>query len=404
MPLSPDARALVHATAQQLLDDAEQLFGEVNAAVTSYAPTAVREDPAFTAEIERSNAAILGHWLAEVLRAPGASIEPVDTADTLDFARDVARRGLEDMTFNYFRVGLEVASRYVMEAAFARSDDPAVLREALAYLLGSSSAYVDRSAALIHQAVADERALLATGARKRRLDTILELLDGTTTDTGTASARLGFELERDLVACILWSETGQANTDELERAARAMADAAGARSALLVPASAAALWVWLPVEREPSSALLAPIAAAAGVRVAIGEVGRGASGLRASHDAAAQTQRVMHRLGSSRHAAGAAEVRVVALAAADEPAASEFIRLTLGELAAAPAAVRDTLRCLVAHAFDTVTVAAVLGVHRNTVLARLRRARQLLPDAQAPRWIDVGLALELDRWLERPGG
>jgi len=50
--------------------------------------------------------------------------------------------------------------------------------------------------------------------------------------------------------------------------------------------------------------------------------------------------------------------------------------------------------------------AIALGAHRNTVLNRLRRAQELLPEPLAGRTVEVGLALELARWLgsTRPSG
>lgn len=383
-----------------MLAGAAGLFEEVHDAVAAYAPDDVTADPALSAEIERSNAAVLGHWLAEAMRDPGAFVEPVRTAETLDFARDVARRGLDDMTFNYFRVGLGVASRHVMETAFAACDDPQVIREALDYMLRSSSEYVDRSAALIHGAIREERALRAAGIRARRLDVVMELLEGDRDDTASASRRVGFELDRPLVAAIIWTAPNAGlPLDALEDCARALAEATGARPPLVVASSAASVWAWLPVEAAPQTeAMRRVVAVHPELRVALGSVGRGVAGLRTSHREAAVAQRVMHRLGAATALATFAEVRVVALAGSDGPAATEFAQATLGPLVGASPVLRATLRAVIAHAFDTSASASELGVHRNTVLARVRRARELLPGDPAPRWVDVALALELDHW------
>ncbi len=59
---------------------------------------------------------------------------------------------------------------------------------------------------------------------------------------------------------------------------------------------------------------------------------------------------------------------------------------------------RDTLRELARRQFDTTATARALGLHRNTVLARLRRAHELLPANPEPDWVQIGLALELARW------
>lgn len=404
MALSAAAIDLVRRISERMLDEVAGLFDEVHDAVLTYAPDELVADPALAAEIEQSNAAVLGHWLAEAMRDPGVFVEPVQTADTLNFARDVARRGLEDMTFNYFRVGLGVASRHVMEVAFSASDEPHVIREALEYMLRSSSDYVDRSAALIHGAIRDERALRAAGTRARRLEVVLELLEGERDDTASASRRLGFELDRPLVGVILWADPGAGVTAEaFESRARELADAVAARPPLVTQASAASVWAWLPVDGAPSLERLRRVMAGQPeMRGAIGSVERGLAGFRRSHHEAVRTQRVMHRLGAGTALASYAEVRVVALAGADEPAAAEFTNATLGRLATASPVLRATLRSLIANGFDTPAVAAELGVHRNTVLARVRRARGLLPEPAAVRWIDVALALELSHWQSPP--
>ncbi len=403
--LSPQAAELVREIAGEMLGGALSLFDEVHEAVMAYAPDDVAADPALAAEIEQSNAAILGHWLAEAHRNPGAFVAPVLTADTLNFARDVARRGLEDMTFNYFRVGLGVASRHVMETAFSVSGDPQVIREALDYMLRSSSEYVDRSAAAIHGAIREERSLRAAGIRARRLDVVLELLEGSADDTVSASRRLGYELDRALLAVILWADpSAGVPVDALEAVAGELAAIVGARRPLVVQSSAASIWVWLAADAVPEAApmrrALAPVPE---VRAAVGSVGSGLAGFRGSHHDAVRTQRVMYRLGASSVVATARDLRVVALAGADEPAAAEFTNATLGALAGAGPVLTDTVRCVIAHAFDTAAAAAELGVHRNTVLARMRRARTLLPEPAAIRWVDVALALELLHWRPSAG-
>lgn len=401
--LSPDAIALVRSIAERMLDEAAGLFDEVNEALLAFAPAELVADPTLAAEIEQSNAAVLGRWLAEAMRDPGVFVDPVQTPDTLNFARDVARRGLEDMTFNNFRVGLAVASRHVMEAAFASSAERPVIQEALGYMLRSASEYVDQSAAFIHRAIVEERRALASRPRARRLDVVRDVLEGELSDPALASQRLAFELDRPLLAAILWADPSLAvSVDQLEVLAREIAAAAGAGRPLVVDASATSVWAWLPaVELPPRAELGQMVLAREGVRAAFGGAGRGVPGFRASHEEAARAQRVMARLRRPVPVATHDELRVFALAGHDELAALDFARTTLGTLADAPRALRITLRALIAEEFDTVAASQRLGVHRNTVLARLRRIRQLLPPG-APRWVDVALALELDHWLD-PG-
>ena len=401
---SEAAATLIRATAEQILANGLALFDDVHEAVHANTPSDLRDDPALILEIERSNAAILGHWVQEMTIRPGERVEPVRTADTMDFARDVARRDLEDMTLNYFRVGLGVASQYVMEAAFAASSDPVVLHEALAAMLRSSADYVDANVAFIRDVIAQERAALAADGRGRRLDVIAGILEGDAGDTTAASARLGFELGRPLLACILWTDAPD-GVESLSHLARELGRLVAARAVLQVPATAASVWAWIPTDRLPPRPAVAELLRVSpGARIALGSPGVGVAGFRAGHLEAARTQRVMHRLGSATPVASYEEIRAVALAGGDEPAAVEFARSVLGALADAPAVIRATARAVIEHGFDTTATARTLGVHRNTVLARMRRARELLPESGGERWIDIALALELDHWFEGAGG
>lgn len=398
---TPAVADLIRATVARVVDRAPALFAQLHDAVAASAPEALLADPALAAEIERSNVVILAAWLEANLRQPGERVDPVLSADTLDIVRDVARRGLEDSTYNYFRVGQGVAAQYVMQAAFEESSEPALLRDALGIMLSSAAEYIDRSVTALREVIEQERKARATGGRTLRLEIVTTILGGEAIDTAQASARLGFELGRPLLGAILWTDPSSGlGIDALERLARRLADACGSRPPLLVPATTASLWAWLPTSRpaEPA-ALRTLVAQTPGVRVAIGSSAAGVAGFRRGHLDALQAQRVMHRHRVPLDFATHEDVRAVALAGGDEPAAAEFIAVTLGALAVAAPQLRYTLRAVIAAGFDTGRAAADLGLHRNSVLARLRRARPLLPAGHEERWIDVALALELDHWL-----
>jgi DNA-binding PucR family transcriptional regulator len=49
--------------------------------------------------------------------------------------------------------------------------------------------------------------------------------------------------------------------------------------------------------------------------------------------------------------------------------------------------------------FNASAAARALFAHRNTVLNRMERARGLLPAPLEGRSLEVGLALEITRWL-----
>ncbi|MGD0455137.1 MAG: helix-turn-helix domain-containing protein, partial [Solirubrobacteraceae bacterium] len=93
----------------------------------------------------------------------------------------------------------------------------------------------------------------------------------------------------------------------------------------------------------------------------------------------------------------------VILASTDEDSAREFTARALGELARADDALRETLRAYLQEGSNATRTALALGAHRNTVLNRLKRAQEILAEPLAGRAVELGLALELARWLGPPG-
>jgi DNA-binding PucR family transcriptional regulator len=57
------------------------------------------------------------------------------------------------------------------------------------------------------------------------------------------------------------------------------------------------------------------------------------------------------------------------------------------------------VRVYIREGFSASRAARALFTHRNTVQGRLRRAEELLPGPLADHGLEVGLALEVLRWL-----
>ena len=135
-----------------------------------------------------------------------------------------------------------------------------------------------------------------------------------------------------------------------------------------------------------------------GIRVALGPTATGIEGFRRSHLDALATQRLMHRASTPPAVASYDDVQVVALATQDEEGADEFVTRTLGDLAAAPAELRETVRVYLREQSNATRTARMLFTHRNTVLSRLARVGQLLPAPLEGRGLQVALALEILHW------
>jgi DNA-binding PucR family transcriptional regulator len=395
---SPTVAALIREGATAFLEDPETLFETVDAAVLAATPSRLSADPAITAATMATNHANILHWAGANVRRPGEPVPANLSPAVVDVARDIVRRGLDDSTsLNTYRIGQNVAWRFWMARAFALTDDPEVLRELLDVTARSIFSFVDETVEGIQDLIDAEREQLLHGTHAERLETVTLVLEGAPITVERASERLRYELAARHAAAVVWSDADGA----LEPAAEALARAAGARAPFTVSASARTLWVWwatAPGDAVPAADALAA-ALPDGVRAAIGTIGSGIDGFRRAHLDALATQRLMQRMPADRRLARYEDVQLVALTAADDARATDFVTRTLGELATAPGDLRETLRVYLREGSSASRAARALYTHRNTVLNRLTRARELLPAPLEGRGLSVALALEVVHWL-----
>jgi len=292
-----------------------------------------------------------------------------------------------------------------MEVAFTLTDDGAELQELLRVSAQSIFAFVDATMDATYEQFVRERDQLTRGTNAERLETVTLVLEAAPVDLDRAARRLGHDFSRPQLAAIVWSDEPRADSRAFDRAAEALAAAAGARRALTVVASSAALWVWVSGPHDVDADELGrALADEPGVRVALGARRPGVEGFRRSHFDAFATQRLLARLGSPLPVARYEAVRVVALVTSDEARAAAFVGEVLGGLAHGPAVLRDTLRTYLREQSNATRAAAVLFTHRNTVLARLTRAEALLPVPLAVSAFEVAVALEVLHWsVDAPG-
>jgi DNA-binding PucR family transcriptional regulator len=310
------------------------------------------------------------------------------------------RRGLDQSSLDSYRAGQNAAWRLWMAAAFALTSDPAELGELLDVSAQSIFTFVDETIAGMAAEVGRERERLARGTHVERLEVVTLVLEGAPIATRRASLRLQYELERTHTAAVIFSDTVEPDQVALEEGAELLARAAGARRPFTVLASASAVWAWIPGEDGPDlEAARARLDALPAARIALGPTLPGIDGFRRSHLDALATQRLLQRMPAEVRLATYDEVQVVALATQDERRADEFVRRTLGPLATAPPELRETLRTYLREECNTTRAAKALFAHRNTVLNRLARAEALLPAPLAGRLLQVGLALEIVRWV-----
>lgn len=391
---------LIRTGAGLLIENPALLFDAVDAAVLAAAPSRLAEDPAITAATIATDHANILHWSHANLLRPGAPVPANLSPEVLDLARDIVRRGLDDTTLNVYRIGQNVAWRAWMALAFTLTDDPAELSELLDVTARSIFAFIDDTVAGIQELIDGEREQLVRGTHAERLETVNLILEGAPITAARASARLRYELSRRHTAVVIWGESDSPEQGQLEQAADALARAAGAGHAFTVMATSRSLWGWFSAPQPPDIEVVrGHVHPARGIRVALGSTAGGMEGFRRSHLDALATQRLMSRMGAEVQFAGYEDVQLLALSVQDEEMAAEFVTRTLGELATGEEELRETLRVYIREEFSAARAARALYAHRNTVLNRINRARDLLPAPLERRGVQVGLALEIVHWL-----
>ncbi|MFD8952495.1 PucR family transcriptional regulator [Streptomyces xanthophaeus] len=388
--------ALMRTVAERLLETAPAFVDELLAASqrgTRY--RAIVDDPVLAEGDRRMNRASALHWLTANMHSPGRRVPPLLEQETLVFARDLVRRGMDIDDLGSWRAVQRAAWHLWIDACFAATDDRENLRELLEVSEYSIAAYIDDSISALSARIDEERQDLARGVQAERQATVQLLLEGAPISRARAEAQLGYALTGDHIAAIVWVDAiDQAR--RLETAAERVMRVCGAHRRLTIVASTAALWLWMPAGRTPSVAVVErELTDLSGVRVTLGRPAKDLEGFRRSHLDAAASQRVLARLGSGRAVARYEDVQLVSVLTADLAQAERFVTDTLGDLATADTQLRETVLVYVSERFNASSTADRLYTHRNTVERRLARADQLLPLPLAQNAPSVAAALML---------
>lgn len=393
-------RELIRRGAEMVLNAPPEWLEELDkATLWTENMKVIADDPVLAAATRRTNRSNITHWAAANVQDPGAPVAANLGAEQLGIARDLVRRGVSESALHAYRTGQNAAWIRWMSIAFALTSDPDELRELLDVSARSISSFIEATIAGISAQMKAERDELTRGTHAERREVVALLLDGAPISAQNASQRLGYRLDQTHRAAVVWSDQTESDLGALEGAADALARAAGAQRPLIVIASAATLWVWVPGGAEPD---LERVRSATrelhGVRIAIGSRSRGVDGFRRSHLDALTTQRMVARLGSDERVVSFDRVRLVSLVTRDPEGADEFVKHTLGDLESASPEIRGTLLTFLDEGCNASRAAARLHTHRNTLLRRLARAEELLPRPLEHNRVHVAVALEVLRW------
>jgi DNA-binding PucR family transcriptional regulator len=389
-------RNLIRQAAQIIVSAPQEWLDELDSAVLGASPT-IAADPELAAAVSRSNQANLFFWATANVRDPGALVPPNTGLEPMSVARELVRRGFDAYSLDAYRVGEGVAWRRLMDIAFELTSDPAELHEFLNVCSLSISAFVDTTLLAIAVQIDLERDELTRGTQAERRETVALILDGAPITRQRAENRLGYALTGLHTAAVIWSDDPKGHLAWLDVAAEAFGHAAGGARPLIVVASTATRWVWVPGTVD-TDALLPSVSGTPDVRIAIGPTASGVDGFRRSHFDAITTQQLMARLRSQQQIALFTDVQLVALITADTDRAAEFVKHTLGGLESADTELQETVATFIDEQCNASRAAARLYTHRNTLLRRLARADELLPRPLAESSVNVAVALDVLHW------
>lgn len=338
---------------------------------------------------------------------------PELTTASVEVVRTLARRGAQlSVVLRLFRTGTRfLRARFGLVLLDDVADD--AQRAALAALLWDRSAlYLDVTMDAIVAEYESERERWVTGAVARRADIVQELLTGAWVDVDEASLVLGHELRRHHTAIVVWrpQHSGGDGIRRLEARVAEIAGLLGASRALTLPAGADSVWAWVATAEPPAPHRLDGLGDGDGTRIASGTPGFGPEGFCRSHREAVLAQRVALRRTCPVPLTRFEEVELLTLVSGDDAAMTRFVRRELGPLCLddpATGRLRATLAAVQASGGSSAAAAEALGIHRNTVLYRLRRIEELLGRPPGTRRIELELALLLaeqfpERVLEPP--
>ncbi|MPY99468.1 MAG: hypothetical protein GEU97_15990 [Actinophytocola sp.] len=426
-----DVLAWVERDAASMLreDLVSELTGVVTAELAAEVPE-VAADIGIRRDLDVSTHDLLWSYLVQAAKDPQADMTFPPAA--VELARTLAVRGHDvSLLLRMYRVGQRVFWARLMRIVTDRIDDSELRMAVLEFLWDRVSRALERNIDLLVDTHTEESERRLRGALVRRTETVHAILRGEPIDVSAASEQLGHNLLRHQTALVLWARESAGEPDpseQLEALAGDAAAALGCPRPLAVRSSARVVWAWLaggepggrsdrrgrqslrdgelPLERLRE---LDALRRSDSLRIAVGAPARGLDGFRTSHREALRAQRVAAVSVRDEPVTCYRDVELVSCLSADEEAMRAMVRRVLGGLGGhggpgghpglaghgeAAARLRATALAYL-EAGGARAAAAALGVHKNTVLYRLRQVEDLLGHPLAADPLGLHLALIL---------
>lgn len=318
----------------------------------------------------------------------------------LEHARAMAARGYSvDVMLRFYRMGHAYFTERILAGITEFVPDPALAFEVLDSLQRYAFSYVDRISSEVAAEYVAELDRIQTRTRAVRTDTVRALIAGKPVDLRRAERTLSHRLTGWQTAFVCWTDRDDV---DLGRLGEAVGAHLGSSHPLLVPDGARALWGWISTASSPGIAPsdLRPLGAQVpeAVRVTLGTPAQGADGFRDSHLQAQRGRRIIDLTGRGAPVTVYPAIALVDTMSGDLDLARAFVATELGGLAVAGRREEEERRALLAvlDAQGGLAAAAeALGVHRNTVLQRLRRAEERRGRPATERVAELHAALHL---------
>lgn len=383
--LSDGGRHTIAQAAADLGARAGEIAARLDARIIAEVPEVARGSEELTDSIRLATTAHMT-LLSGMLGAWTDPAEAPAPRETIESAREFARQRLPvESLLRVYRVGHAEFVECWQELLADRAADAELLSETGAATVQWSFRYVDSVLDSIVSGYMKERELLVSRAQSIRDAEVRGILRGDHVDVGQASSRLRYELERWHVGFIAWLPNAvvERSTALVEAAASALASSIGvAERPLMLAASRSSVHGWIGSRSAPQ---LGTLPAIDGVYLAIGEPARGVSGFRTTHEQAQRARRVARLAGDAADTATRyGDCEVASLLSADLEQARAFVAATLGPLASGEGSTERMLKTLAVFQQEELSLgraAKVLHVHTNTVSYRIKRALELIGEA-----------------------
>jgi hypothetical protein len=360
-------------------------------------------DPDLQGDLRQLASECLPSIVVVMTMQPGAWVEPALPVAGLDFARALARRGINVVVlFKIFRTGHSHFWASIMNTSETEIADASLRMRVLAVVWERLSRWMDFIIDQLVDVYQEERDRWFRGALARRAEVVEAILAGDEVPVDHASAVLGHDLAQHQTCLTIRAverDMGAAGIGVLEEIAAELAHRLGARRAFTMPSGAHALWAWVATPAPPDRAVLVDaVATWPRIAVAIGRPAKGIEGFRRSHREAVKAQQTAAEALAQRPLTLYEDVELISMLRADPEAMQAFVA---SELDPALGAAKGSARVLeTALAFlrangNASATAQQLGIHRNTVRNRLTRAEELLGQPIEPPNVRLQLALAL---------